>query len=369
VLNIARPHIIEELNKATIYREIRIINALRLNISSKLANGVYKIRNGKCYVKHKGAPKQPANQMYVWSEALDLIQGHLQNRMKKLVEGKTVYIPKNVMYSAPVSDKQFVNNVPEGSYITIPKGDDMVVGVHWKNLENHRVDLDLHAMNRTEHYGWNAMYRSDGSDIAFSGDITDACGPNGACEVFLIKSCLRDKSFLLTVCDFRNTPETVPFEFIISRATPSEVTRQYTVDPNKVICMVHNEFNKDVPHKEGRPEMTLGYVDVTDNCVKFYFMDFELTKSIASKQTELTMAVFDYIDAVKDTQLTMNELLHMGGAELVSEPYVEKLVEVKMLNVMGEEETLYKKEIERCDIDLSLEQINKSTFIELLQEK
>lgn len=369
VFNLAKSHIQEELDKATIYREIRIINAFRLNIQQPLNCGVYKIRNGKCYVKDKGGKKPSVTQKYVWTEILNFIMEHLKTRLNKLVGGKTVYIPKNVMYSAPTSEKQFVNNMPEGSYIEIPRNENIVVGVHWYNLKDYRVDLDLHALNRTEHYGWNALYRSEGSDIAFSGDITDACGPNGACEVFLIKSALRNKSFLLTVNDFRNTPKSVPFDFIISHISSDTINKNYMVDPNKVVCTIHNSFDKDTPQKDGKPEMTLGFVDVQDGSVKFYFMDFELTRSIASNQSELTMAVFDYINAVKNTQLTLKDLLVLGGAELVDAPYVEKLVEVKMLDVTGEQETLYRKETQRCDIDLSIEQITKSTFIDLLQEK
>lgn len=99
------------------------------------------------------------------------------DRISTNVKGKYIYIPNNITYAAPTSEKQFNGNIPAGSYIEVPRIDDLVYGVHWTNLPGdgkyqsrgfygeikpngeERVDLDLKQMNKNEVFGWDASYR------------------------------------------------------------------------------------------------------------------------------------------------------------------------------------------------------------------
>ena len=64
---------------------------------------------------------------------------------------------------------------------------DMICGVHWSDVGDGSVDLDLSLIS-LEHgkMGWDSSYRSDDSAILFSGDNTSAPKPKGASELYYI---------------------------------------------------------------------------------------------------------------------------------------------------------------------------------------
>lgn len=150
------------------------------------------------------------------------------DRISTNVKGKYIYIPNNITYAAPTSEKQFNGNIPAGSYIEVPRIDDLVYGVHWTNLPGdgkyqsrgfygeikpngeERVDLDLKQMNKNEVFGWDASYRSSASDILFSGDITDAPAPTGATELFYVGRNYGHGAFLITLNMFTSNTKDVP---------------------------------------------------------------------------------------------------------------------------------------------------------------
>ena len=105
---------------------------------------------------------------------------------KFVVNGKRIYIPNNIQYTLPATEKQFTDNLPSGSWVSVPK--DIIFGIHWEDVNNNRIDLDLSLIN-CEHgkIGWDCSYRTDTGDVLFSGDMTDAPGDNGASELFYIQ--------------------------------------------------------------------------------------------------------------------------------------------------------------------------------------
>jgi hypothetical protein len=78
----------------------------------------------------------------------------------------------------------FIGNMPVNSSISL--SDRAVVGVHWENTEDDRVDLDLHSYNLTANFGWNASYL-DKDKIVFTGDMTDAQKPDGARRALMLQ--------------------------------------------------------------------------------------------------------------------------------------------------------------------------------------
>ena len=361
--------LVKELDKITIFREMRILNGIRYRLFGN-DNIVYRIRNGKSYVSTlPGKTFEYISRLEVLN---NFIMSHLISRLSDKVKGKTIYIPENVIYAVPTSEKQFFGDIPEGSYIEVPRNDNIVYGVHWKNIKDgkpirrfygeeilpqgeERVDLDLKQMNKNYVFGWDASYRSSKSDILFSGDITNAQLPDGATELFYVGQNVGNVAFLVTLNMFTNNSQDVPFEFVIANAThrPENVSR-YALDPNNIL------YKMDAIIKNMERQKTLGLITISDT-IRFYFNEFILGNSVAtSRRDDITMGAFDYLNTYGKTQLKLNELLKDSGAIIVNEPTIKTKV---IKNVDGNEVS----EIidTPVDLDLSLESITKDTIIDL----
>lgn len=361
--------LVKELDKITIFREMRILNGIRYRLFGN-DNIVYRIRNGKSYVST--LPGKTFEYINKLTGLYKFIMNHLISRLSDKVKGKTIYIPKNVVYTAPTSEKQFFGDIPEGSYIEVPRNDNIVYGVHWKNIKDgkpirrfygeeilpqgeERVDLDLKQMNKSDVFGWDASYRSSKSDILFSGDITNAELPAGATELFYVGQNVGNVAFLVTLNMYTNNSQDVPFEFVIANATHrSENVSRYALDPNNIL------YKMDAIIKNMERQKTLGLITISDT-IRFYFNEFSLGNSVAtSRRDDITMGAFDYLNTYGKTQLKLNELLKDSGAIIVNEPTIKTKV---IKNVDGNE---ISEIIDTpVDLDLSLESITKDTIIDL----
>ena len=367
----------ELLDNITIFREIRIINGILYRLYGSNAI-VYKIRNGKSYVK----TLDNRTEEYVerLNSIYEVIHSHLISRLKEKVNLKTIYIPSNVTYAAPTSEKQFNGNIPEGSYLEIPRDGDMVYGIHWTNLkcENNnkeeysyyygeliknneiRVDLDLKQMNKSEIFGWDASYRSKTNDIQFSGDITDAPLPNGATELFHIGQDYGHGAFLVTLNNYTQNNSDIPFEFVIAKGQNSDIRHNYVLNPNNIL----EKINMVVKSKEF--QMTVGFITIGDT-IRFYFNDFSQGFQRTSKQDDVTMNTFDYLQSYSKIQLKLADILKEAGAILTDKDTITKEVIKEKVDDDGNiiESTIEKKEIP-VDINLSLNSITKETLIDML---
>lgn len=350
-VNVDLDELYKMLDNITIYREIRIYNGVTYRILGN-DNIVYRIRNGKSYVKT--LPEKDMNYMTRLINIQNIIKNHLVNRISDKVAGKVIYIPENVVYSAPTSEKQFSDNIPDGSYIEVPRNGKMVYGVHWENLDgDERVDLDLKQMNKSEVFGWNAAYR--GHSVTFSGDVVDAPKPKGATELFEIDSDCPTNAYLVTLNMYTSNSKDVPYEFIIAESENYKtVTLNYVVNPNKVKV----KLNRTIKNTER--QKVVGFITIEENKIRFYFNDFTQGKSQSTSQRdEYKMGAFDYYRTYTKTQLKLNDLLKEAGADIVT----TKKVVVPTI-AKGFDLELVEKQ---ADIDLSLEAITKETIIDLLQ--
>lgn len=368
-INVDYVELANALEKITIFREIRILNGLLYRLSDN-NNIVYRIRNGKSYVsKVEDNSEEYMNRLLQLS---DYIRRHLLYRLSQKVSGKMVYIPDNVTYAAPTSEKQFSGNIPQGSYISIPRNSDIVYGIHWNNLCSgtkkgfygevdslceERVDLDLKQMNKNEVFGWDASYRDNNKNILFSGDVTDAPLPKGATELFYVNKNYGYGAFLITLNMFTSNSEDVPFEFVIAKEDKSSNVRKgYVLNPNNIIEKI------DMVVKKSERQKTVGLIVISDD-IKFYFNDFSIGASCStSSRTPITMGAFDYMQTYTKTQLKLNDLLKEAGALVINTPTIN--IEEEVTDDEGNI-TKVSKEI-KADIDLSIPNISKDTIIEIL---
>lgn len=368
-VNVDFSELAKALENITIFREIRILNGILYRLSNN-ENIVYRIRNGKSFVsKVEDNDENYTNRL---NQLADYIKRHLLYRLSQKVSGKVIYIPNNITYAAPTSEKQFSGNIPQGSYISVPRNSNFVYGVHWNNLSGEpkkgyygeidgiyeeRVDLDLKQMNKNEVFGWDASYRDDNRNILFSGDMTDAPLPNGATELFYVNQNYGCGAFLITLNMFTNNSTEVPFEFVIAKEEKSSnIRRGYVLNPNNIIEKI------DMVIKNTERQKNVGLIVISDE-IRFYLNDFSIGSSCrTSSRTPITMGAFDYMQTYIKTQLKLNDLLIDAGALVIDTPTIN--IEQDFID----EEGNTKKELKeiKADIDLSIQNIDKSTIIDLL---
>lgn len=322
---------IDKLSKVNIFRKIRL--AYALNFRTKDINSiVYKVRNGKGYATKFDFPRVDELGL-----AYRFVLGSIVNDLRPQVEDKKIYIPKNIKYALPATEKQFSGNFPSGSYVTLPKN--IVIGVHWENVGRSRIDLDLSMINLNDKYGWDSNYRNEGRTLLFSGDLTDAQKPYGATELFYVKKQTKD-AFIMSLNYFNFDDETpVPFKLFIANGSGSLIDKNYIVDPNKVLVSIDSKM---IEHQK-----TLGLLVTTPDENRFYFSETGIGDSITSRNTEATEHSRKYMMAYLENPITLNNLFLKAGATI----YDDK-----------------KNALKGIDVDLSPELLEKDTIIKLLQK-
>ncbi len=334
----------KRLEKATIYRKIRLANALAYRLHAPNAI-VYRVRHGRSWASE-----------FAWEDkhqallttALECVKNAIADDLRERVAGKTFYIPRHVRYALPATEKQFTGNFPTGSWVSVPE--DLIVGIHWTNTEQRRVDLDLSLINlRGQKVGWNADYRNDERSLLFSGDMTDAPKPQGATELFYIKKTLSEPQALL-VNDFNFCKgEALSCQILVAKESPKHFGENYMVDPNHIVMRTEITM-------ENRQNL-LGLINCVDGENRVYFANINIGNSIVSSHRADTQQAQTYLMHSVTQTLMLDEMLTRAGAVVVDTP--------ADLPVCSEPEQAVPME-NREYIDLSPEQVDKTTFIALL---
>ena len=315
------------LKKANTFRKIRLAYALKYRTIETNAI-MYRVRNGKAYAKGMiPSPRHLAAYSFYYNKTMDSIREDLA----KNVKGKKIKLPNNVKYALPSTEKQFVGNVPAGTCVEAT--DNMLVGVHWKNVEGHSTDLDLASFSiKSGKIGWDGDYRNSDRSVLFSGDITDA--PNGATEVFYVQKQADDVLVLtLNYYSFReNTP--VPFSLFVAQDEVNSLKKNHMIDPNTVLATAN--MSLDVQQK------VLGILVTSLDTNKFYFTEAAIGRGISSSDKPYIQQTKQYLVDYYSNAINLNALLVEAGAIV--------------------------DEAEEYDIDLSLESLDKTTIIDLFKK-
>lgn len=351
------PTIQNELDKCSIFRKIRILNGINYRLNSNNDFDVYKIRNGKAWVEPKQQISLEQKQVLLYLQ--NLVQDNIAAQIQPKLKDKSIYLPDNIIYKVPQSEKQFVGNIPEGSYIEIPKTDNLVIGISWKNVKT-RVDLDLKAVNKTETYGWDGLYKCNDpqESFYFSGDVTNA--ESGATELFYVGRNVKDKSFMLCVNNYTCNPEDVPFELVVAKCNDTDIDYNYVIDPNNIITTIPFKMEQKQNFK------TIGFVNITQENIQVYFREFNLGAAITTTDSKLTEGAYDYLTQFNKYQLSINDLLFICNICPSSSPVIEQYVQCTQTTEDKTPDTLYKKIITPVDYDLSLDKLDKTTIVKLL---
>lgn len=321
----------DQLGKVNIWRKIRLAQALSYRTDPGRSI-VYRIRNGKGYVADFRFDQD--------TEALEALDTVLRSICKGLnVSGQTIYIPNSVELAIPATEKQFVGNIPAGSYIKT--SEDMIAGVNWHNVNGHRIDLDLSSMDISgQKVGWDADYRRHGT--MFSGDMTDASGKNGATELLYFPN--KNMGAQLLSVNYFNHREgvPVPMSILVAHATsqPRGFTDRksqldYMVDPNNVLVVAKSTVSEQ--------QTILGLVMHVNGENRFYFVNTTMGKSRSIRQGKYVKQTQQFFMDSLEHVISLRSVLRLAGAKVVdSRPE------------MGEY------------TDLSPEALDKGTLIQLL---
>lgn len=298
------------LNNATMFSLFKAINAVATRINGQKSFS-YRVRNGKMYVKNDTTPNTDVclNNYSFLTEYM---------RLRFNLTGKRIYIPSNVDYSLPTSEKMFVGNIPVGTKIY---GKRLVVGIYWENSWGAR-DIDLSSVDiNNSKVGWNSSWTRNG--LTYSGDITNAV--NGAVEYIHCDNDRGDQFSLVTANIFFGA-ENTKFKLIVGDG--EDISKQYLMDPNNVII---DEYVVS-PQKQ----TTLGILGPN------YFVVVNGGSGnarVSSKANGLTALVENSL-----FQVSLKTILSDAGAEIVSD-------------------------VTEADIDLSVNKVSKDTFVNLFKEQ
>lgn len=312
-----------ELGKVNTFRKIRLAYALKFRTKS-IPSIVYRVRNGKGF-----ATEFSFNNPLKAEEVLKRVLRSITQDVRKNVKGKKIYIPAHVDYSLPSTEKQFIGNIPSGTCVSIP--DNMVVGIHWKDVQG-RIDLDLSLISVTAgKIGWDSSYRTRNKDILFSGDMTDA--RDGASELFYVKKQPKNVFIMLVNYYNFNPSVEVPFKILVAEEKVGKLERNHMVDPSNVLAITDSVVTKK--------QKVLGIVTTAEDGNKFYFTEADIGSSITSSNTEHVQHSRNYLLGFNENSISLRDVLIMAGAEVVSEK-------------------------DDADIDLSPESLEKDTILRLL---
>lgn len=303
------------LENATLYSIFKVLSACYSRVNGQ-DHFLYRVRNGKSWaLKNEKVNVDVCNYNY------NLIIDHLKNRVNG--NGKKVYIPENVVYALPTSEKMFVGNIPTGTKIL---GEKLAVGVYWRE-EWGAEDLDLSAINIGGKIGWNSDFHEDEHGLTYSGDRTDAS--DGAVEyMHLNNSNLKAPTLLMNNVYYGSHDS--GYKIIVTEG--SEINDDYICDPNNVIC----EVKTNAVQKDNVLGMFL-------NVNAFVFLNFGSGVCEVSSVTEFKELA--------------NKALYQQWKSPLSLNYI--------LNELGY--VLEHNSNKNVDFNLSLDIINKSSFIDLFK--
>lgn len=334
----------------TIYSKIKAYNYIisLLNVDNEDFNYKnYRIRNGKTYSIEKQNKKVINVNLY---KSLSIkLYDDISNTIKQKIGNNKIYIPKNIVYVAPVSEKKFVDGIPELSYIKIENS--LNIGVHWENVVSNEqeinTDLDLKLVGIDSMFGWDAEYREK-NDILFTGDLTVApIKMGGATEAFLIND--KVKSAKLVMLNNYTNNYDIDYKLMIEDVNELELVKTkfieckdnvYKERDNKERFKVNTIFDLNktliLNSKIGHRAFSQKNIGIyKDN--KFYFTGSQIGQGVTTMRSVYIDTYLKAIQNEAENHLSINELLK------------DYLVEDK----------------KDAQIDLSLDNITSDTFINL----
>lgn len=232
---------VEKLGELNNFRKLQLMQSIKERLLSKNDTGkLFVIRNGKMWVRED----------YKSNDNINYLIGLYKILERSLISSLStkackIRLPQALELACPTSEKNFIGNIPMGSYVPMDKEHNMF-GIYWKNEWGAR-DLDLWYTDKDGHrFGWCSDYFDREHNIIFSGDMTNA-SPE-ATEIFYFgKNCTDGNIGVNIYSAHYNKPK---FRLFVANENENGKFKNqrreddaYMVDPNNVVFSTEIEFD------------------------------------------------------------------------------------------------------------------------------
>ena len=288
------------------FNSSKLVNDKSIILNQEISN-LYKIRNGKTFIKHK-------NDQLKFNQSdrkfIDYIDMHfkLQDYLEDLFITKTNNNLKNyvirldelndhVSYKVPTSSKNFIGHVPEYSVVKLDSNLNTSLGITWQ--ENIDLDLSMHDINSDEYLAWNRRKRSNDYSLLFSGDMIGLGSKNYANEsMYIDHSNKNDFSFsVVTYNDYASSRECRYKLSISDNVTKDNYANIKNIKINLPLASSYNSFY--IAHS---------FIDENTNERWFVINETQTGFSIVNRP-ELSKASFDAVKSKSISNMKLNNLI------------------------------------------------------------
>ena len=214
------------IDKMTTYKLISVCNTINAKLNQTGESNVYLIRNGKMFIKEYNAISESHSNYLV--KLFNIIIDEIVARIRPS-EDTYVVMPKDYELACPTSEKNFIGNLPFGSYYDIEN--DGFFGVYWRN-EWGTHDFDLSFVD-TEgcKVGWNRNFKNADNSVLFSGDMTDA--EPEATEVLYFTGNIPNGTVYVNRYD-KYGADKYKFRIFLGKEHITDLYRSYMVNPANI---------------------------------------------------------------------------------------------------------------------------------------
>ena len=305
------------LDNATTYALFKAISLLwsRLNGHDSF---VYRIRNGKSWTKLSTVVDSDQK---IIGYNLNLILSYLKKRIK--LSNKSIFLPKDIEFSLPTSEKMFVGNIPTGTKFYASQ---MAVGVYWMNGWGAH-DLDLSGLNIGGKIGWNTQYNQN-DQLLYSGDMTIA--PNGAVEYLHALHGLNSPTLILNNVYSGNYD--CGYKIVIGEG--HDLSRNFMMNPENI------KFEQRC--KSVQKQTILGIMIPEKTRQSFVVLNFGSSNARVSGNSKLTDVATKALYQQWANPYKLRDMLVHLNANIVDNP-------------------------KDADFDLSIDGLQKNTFVDLFK--
>ena len=293
-----------QLNKANLFRKIRLAYALKYRLDYKQSI-LYKVRNGKGWASDF---QWSTKYDLITQQAYDVVITSIIEDIKINVEGKSFYIPDNVFYALPATEKQFTGNLPTGTYVSVPE--DIIIGINWQNTKR-RIDLDLAVIGESGKIGWDAGYKTKDNQVLFSGDMTSAPAPLGASELFYLKKSGQEPRILTVNYYNYSKDDAVNCKILVAQEKPKNFGKNYMVDINNTVASANIKISKK--------QNIIGLVLSVGDENRIYFCNTSVGNSITSTANKQASHVRKYLVGITKSSIDFKDILSKAGANVYNE--------------------------------------------------
>lgn len=304
------------LDNATPFALFRAISACYTRIHGQYAFA-YRIRNGKSFIKTNKVSAA------AWTN-YDFLLNYCKNRFN--LKGKKYFLPQDVEYALPTSEKMFVGNIPTGSKFF---GETLAVGVYWENKWGAH-DIDLSGLNIGGKVGWNSDYKQGNGDLMYSGDITDA--PNGAVEYLYAKNGLNEPT--LVNSNVFSGQGNCEYKIVVGKG--DQIDYNYMMNPNHLFL--------ETKCQSVQNQTILGMLIPEKHRQCFVILNFGAGECRVSGNSEITITATKALFQQWNNPLSLREIIVAFDGEIV-------------------------KDVENSDYNLSLDNLQKDSFINIFKQE